>query len=84
LEPKANDIDFVNWLGQNHIPFQLLFTKEDKQSRNKTDSTVAKFRKALKSTWEIMPGCIITSATINTGRKELLDFISKVIKEMSN
>ena len=45
---------------------------------------MAQFETSLKKTWEIMPGMIITSAVLKTGRKEVLDFIAKVIKEINN
>lgn len=82
VEPLQKDIDFINWLGESGIPFVILFTKTDKQSKNKTESNVAEFKKELSKTWEEFPEMIITSAMDKTGKKEVLHFIGSVIREM--
>ena len=55
LEPQKIDLEFINWLGKKQIPLALIFTKADKQTRNKTESSIAKFRKALLKTWSETP-----------------------------
>lgn len=75
LEPQKIDIDFCSWLGENGLPFQLIFTKADKQSRVKTDQAVAKFLKALLEIFEEVPQHYITSAETQDGRDEILNFI---------
>ena len=84
IEPNKNDIDFINWMGKNEIPFILVFTKSDKQSKNKTQSNKAAFIKVLKASWKEVPQTIVTSAVDNTGRKEVLDFIGNVLKDLEN
>jgi GTP-binding protein len=83
-EPKTKDIEFINWLGKSGIPFVILFTKADKQSMNKTEANIAAFKKILKLTWEEIPEIIITSAIDKQGRKEVLDFIGKVLTDLKN
>lgn len=75
LEPQKIDIEFCSWLGENGLPFQLIFTKADKQSRVKTDQAVAKFRKALLEIFEEVPQHYITSAETQDGRDDILNFI---------
>ncbi|SKB28444.1 ribosome biogenesis GTP-binding protein YihA/YsxC [Daejeonella lutea] len=75
LEPQKIDIEFCSWLGENGLPFQLIFTKADKQSRVKTDQAVAKFRKALLEIFEEVPQHYITSSETQDGREEILHFI---------
>ncbi len=75
LEPQKIDIEFCSWLGENGLPFQLIFTKADKQSRVKTDQAVAKFRKSLLEIFEEVPQHYITSAETQDGRDEILNFI---------
>ncbi|MDQ3394171.1 MAG: ribosome biogenesis GTP-binding protein YihA/YsxC [Bacteroidota bacterium] len=75
LEPQENDLEFLRWLGKMEIPFVLAFTKSDKQSYNKTQSTIASFRKEMLKEWEEMPPYYITSSEKKTGREELLNFI---------
>ncbi len=75
LEPQKIDIEFCSWLGENGLPFQLIFTKADKQSRVKTDQAVAKFRRSLLEIFEEVPQHYITSAETQDGRDEILNFI---------
>jgi GTP-binding protein len=78
LEPQKNDLEFCNWLGEKGLPFVLVFTKADKQSAVKTDQNVAKFKKALSTAFEEVPPYFITSAELQTGRDEVLNFIDSV------
>jgi GTP-binding protein len=80
LEPQKIDIEFCSWLGENGLPFQLVFTKADKQSRVKTDQAVAKFRKTLLEFFEEVPQHYITSAETQDGRDEILNFINELNK----
>lgn len=81
LEPQKKDLDFLNWLGENGVPFVLAFTKADKQSLNKTHAMVQKFKKEMLKTWEHLPECFITSAEERNGKEEILDFIAKLNEE---
>lgn len=78
LEPQKIDIEFCSWLGENGLPFQIIFTKADKQSRVKTDQNVAKFRKALLEFFEEVPPHYITSSETQDGRDEILNFIHQL------
>jgi GTP-binding protein len=76
LDPQKIDVEFCTWLGENGLPFQLVFTKADKQSRVKSDQSVAKFRKTLQEIFEEVPKHYITSAETQDGRDEILNFIN--------
>lgn len=78
LDPQKNDLDFCSWLGENGIPFILVFTKADKQSKLKTDQNVDKFGKALLQYFEELPPQFITSSELRQGREELLEFIDEI------
>lgn len=78
LEPQKIDLEFCNWLGEKSIPFALIFTKADKQSRTKTDQNVSAFKKALLTTFEDIPTIFITSAELQSGREEVLNFIGSI------
>ena len=78
LEPQKIDLEFCNWLGEKSIPFSLIFTKADKQSSVKTDQNVSKFKKALLATFEEIPNIFITSAELQSGREEVLNFVGSV------
>ena len=75
LEPQKIDLDFISMLGENGVPFGIVFTKSDKQSANQTASNVARFKKKLLETWEALPPVFITSSEKKEGRGGILDFI---------
>ena len=80
LEPQPNDLEFMNWLGENEIPFVMVFTKSDKLGKNAIVKNLETYREAMLKSWEVVPQIFMTSAEKGTGRDELLDFISGVIK----
>lgn len=80
LDPQKIDVEFCSWLGENGLPFQLVFTKADKQSRVKSDQSVAKFRKELLEIFEEVPQHYVTSAETQDGRDEILNFIDGLNK----
>jgi GTP-binding protein len=79
LEPQKIDLEFINWLGASGIPFALIFTKADKQSTNKTQQNIARFKKALKETWEDLPTIFSSSAETGAGRDELSEYIDVIL-----
>ncbi|MEM7110351.1 MAG: YihA family ribosome biogenesis GTP-binding protein, partial [Bacteroidota bacterium] len=79
LEPQKIDVEFINWLGEKGIPFSIVFTKADKQSKNKTESNVAKYRRYLKKYWEELPPIFITSSFKKEGKETLLIFIGGLL-----
>ncbi len=78
LEPQRNDLDMVQWLGDNGIPFVIVFTKSDKLAQPKVQANVALFKRTLKKSWETLPTMFITSSEKSVGRDELLAFIEGV------
>ena len=83
LVPQKIDIEFCSWLGENGLAFQIIFTKSDKQSKVKTDQSVAKFRKSLLEIFEEVPTHYITSSETQQGRDEILSFISDLNKSFT-
>ncbi len=83
LEPQAIDLEFINWLGENGLPLAIVFTKADKQSRNKNIRSVQMFEKALLASWEELPPRFITSSRQGTGRNELLGYIEGILASLS-
>jgi GTP-binding protein len=83
LEAQKIDLEFITYLGEIQVPFCIIFTKADKISKTKIDSHVAAYRKALlANNWEEMPQHFVTSATETTGKKDVLDYIDSINKEM--
>ena len=82
LEPQRIDLEFIKWLGENGIPFALIFTKADKQSVGKTKASVNRFLNTLKEQWEELPPHFISSSENKTGRQEILDYIEQVNRSL--
>lgn len=82
LEPQRIDLEFIEWLGENGIPFALIFTKVDKQSVGKTKASVNRFLDTLKEQWEELPPHFISSSENKTGRQEILNYIEQVNRSL--
>lgn len=80
LEPQRIDLDFIQWMGTQQIPFAMVFTKADKISRNELTKTVALWKKKLEGTWEELPPVFVTSAEDKRGRDELIGYIDSLLK----
>ena len=82
LEPQRIDLEFIEWLGENGIPFALISTKADKQSVGKTKASVNRFLNTLKEQWEELPPHFISSSENKTGRQEILNYIEQVNRSL--
>lgn len=82
IPPQKSDLEFVNWLGENGVPFAIVFTKTDKAKAGEVSRNIKAFKTKLLEEWEELPSILLTSAEKGTGRKEILDFISSVIKSL--
>ena len=76
--PQKIDIEFINWLGENGIPFSIVFTKADKLSVTKARVNVKSYMEKLSETWEELPPHFVTSSEKKAGREEILDYIEKI------
>lgn len=77
-EPQKIDLEFIEWLGENGIPFSIIFTKADKLTRTALANNIAAYKKRLLEEWEELPPIFITSAESKTGREELLQYINEI------
>ena len=75
-ELQKIDKEFIDWLGENSVPFCLVYTKADKLGKNQVQSNVLSIRKELLKTWNELPEQFITSSETRTGRDEILSSIS--------
>ncbi len=82
LEPQKIDLEFLNFLGYNEIPFCIVFTKSDKLGSTTLQKNIKLYESKLLEQWETMPTCFISSAMTKTGKEEILDFIHKVNSNM--
>ncbi|MEE1233454.1 MAG: ribosome biogenesis GTP-binding protein YihA/YsxC [Phocaeicola sp.] len=84
LEPQKIDLEFMEWLGENGVPFAMIFTKADKQSAGKTRANVEHYLDVMRRQWEELPPYFISSSEKKTGRKEILDYIEEVNRSLKN
>lgn len=77
-EPQKIDLEFMEWLGENEVPFSIVFTKADKLGSGRLQMNVAAYKDKLSEVWEELPPIFITSSEKREGREELLEYIEKI------
>ena len=77
LSPQKADIDFINWIGINKLPFVIIFTKTDKLNKIQLTQNINLFKNRLLENWEELPQFFISSAKTKSGKEEILNFIEK-------
>lgn len=75
ISPQKIDLDFIDFLGKWEIPFNIIFTKSDKNKQSETSKNVKEFIAALTKTWDFLPQFFVSSAVKKTGRDRILQFI---------
>ena len=80
LEPQKIDLDFIDWLGENGVPFSIVFTKIDKLGPMKLKENVEAYKEKLSETWEELPPIFTTSSEKKLGREPILDYIEEIMK----
>ncbi len=83
-DPQKIDLDFMGFLGENNIPFCIVFTKADKLGSSKLNKQITSYKKQLLYYWESLPTSFITSSKTNLGRKDFLEFIKEINLELVN
>ena len=77
IEPQNSDIGFMEWLGENEVPFCIVFTKADKLGKAELERNVEAYKQRLMEEWEELPQIFITSSESKLGRDEILDYIEQ-------
>ena len=80
LEPQQIDLDFMEWVGENQIPFVIVFTKADKLKETEIEPAIERYKHKMFEYWVELPHMFVTSAEKAMGRDELLGFIEEVNK----
>lgn len=78
IPPQNIDIEFMNWLGEMHIPFVIVYTKTDRLKPAQLEENLTEIRAELSKYWEPLPQQFLTSSEKGIGRKEILSFIEEV------
>ena len=79
-KPQKNDSEFMQHLGENKVPFVIIFTKIDKLTKKQLKENIENYKTELLKTWEEIPNYFISSAVNKFGQKEILNFISETNK----
>jgi GTP-binding protein len=82
-KPQASDLKFMEFLGNNQIPFARVFTKSDKISGTELKKSVDNYNTEMLKNWDSLPVSFITSTISGTGRDEILDYIEESMKNLS-
>lgn len=83
LEPQQIDVEFINWLGANRVPFTIIFTKSDKIGTNVLASKIEAYKEHLLQTWETLPDILVSSAVSKMGQDEILEYIQNIINSLA-
>jgi GTP-binding protein len=81
--PQSIDLEFMQWLGGNMIPFSIIFTKADKLKPKAIESHVEVYKEVLLETWEEMPNYFVTSASKKIGRDDVLNYIASINNQLN-
>lgn len=83
-EPQKIDLEFMQWLGENQIPFSIIFTKADKLTKTKLPVQIDKYIQEMLNYWEEMPNYFITSSSSGLGKEEVLNYIQAINMQLKN
>lgn len=81
-EPQKIDLEFMEWLGENGVPFAIVFTKADKLGSGRLQMNIDAYKQKLLETWEELPPTFVTSSERAQGREELLNYIEEINKTL--
>ncbi len=78
IKPMKSDLDMINWLGENGVPFSIVYTKADTRELKQCKINIELFENKLKEAWEELPKSFITSSEERKGKEEILDYIHQI------
>lgn len=84
LEPQKIDIEFMNWCGEQGLPFSMVFTKIDKLSSTALQKNLAVYKKEMLKMWAELPPVFTTSSDSKFGREKLLNYIGQINADLAN
>ena len=76
--PQKIDMEFLSWLGENGIPFSIVFTKLDKMTSSASKKVIGDYLNSLLEQWEELPPVFKTSSKDKRGRDNILDYIEQL------
>ena len=82
IPPQQLDLDFIEWLGDSHLPFVIVYTKIDKVTQKEKSKNMILLKNELSEVWEELPLIFESSAIKGTGREEIMEFIDDTNKKL--
>lgn len=82
-KPQKVDLEFMQWMGENQVPFSIIFTKQDKMKPSALTKNIEDYKLKMLESWEQMPNYFITSSSNGSGRDKVLNYISEINSLMS-
>lgn len=79
--PQKIDLEFMEWLGENEVPFAIIFTKTDKISKGRLQENLDTYRRKMLETWEELPNILTSSSENKDGREEILHYIDEINRQ---
>ncbi len=83
-EAQKIDVEFINWLGENGVPFAIVFTKGDKLGRMRLQENVEAYKARLLEEWEELPPVFVTSSETGLGGEELTQYIEEINQNLNS
>ena len=83
-KPQKVDLEFMQWMGENQVPFSIIFTKQDKMKPSALTKNIEDYKLKMLESWEQMPNYFITSSSNGSGRDKVLNYISEINSLMSS
>ena len=83
LEPQKIDLEFIEQLGMNGVPFGIIFTKADKLSKTQLQRSISTYQQTLLQQWEELPPMFASSSEKGTGREEIIGYIENILKNFN-
>lgn len=80
--PQKIDLEFFEWLGENGVPFAIVFTKADKLTKTALGANIAAYKERLLEEWEELPPVFVTSSESALGREDILQYINEINKSL--
>ena len=80
--PQKIDLEFMEWLGENEVPFAIIFTKTDKISKGRLQENLDAYRQKMLETWEELPNILTSSSENRDGREEILHYIDEINRQI--
>ncbi len=82
--PQKIDLEFMEWLGENEVPFAIIFTKTDKIGKGRLQENLDAYRQKMLETWEELPPMLTSSSENRDGREEILHYIDEINRQTRN